>query len=331
MKLITRFSGFLTISALSAAMFLTGCSPNNSATAPNPTTTTSAPVAVPQTAVAEPAPSPLYTPDISALPPQVVQLGCPVAAYDLQNVLSGMYGVDGYNRPVNAQDVPVDTNGNCLSTASVPDVYSAAVAPAYVFVLSGRYHYNYYYRPNYVHVIIVPGVRYRQNVVPTGHVIIQTTPRVGTTVTVPVGVSKNVRPGAPSTTVVPGATTTVRPGAPSTTVAPGAATTVKPGAPVSAPAAAIGSTVTPPKAAGQTNTFNRPGQTPAAAPAVPAPAKVVPTPSSVTPPHQTAAPTVFNRPTAVPARPAAAPAAPTNSVTPSRPAAPTSTFNRPRK
>jgi hypothetical protein len=285
MKLINRFSGFLTIGLLTAVMLLTGCGPNNSATAPQ----TVAPQAVDQSQATVP---------VSYAPPQVVELGCPVQSdIELQQIFRGYFGVDGYSRPLNAHGVPVDTNGNCLSTAPVPEVFSAAVAPAYVNVLYARYGYHYYYQPTYVHVYVGSGIIYRRNIAPTGRVIIQTTAPTGSRVVVPVGVSKNVRPGAPtaSTTVPVGATSTVKPGA------------VNPGP------AAVPSSVTPPKAAAPTSTFVRPGQTPAGA---------TTTPSSVTPPKAAAPTSTFTRPTA-------APAAAPSSVTPPRAAAPTKTFVRP--
>jgi hypothetical protein len=204
------------------------------------------------------------------LPPQVTELGCPVeSGIEMQNIFRGAYGVDGVSRPLNSHGVPVDTEGNCLSTAPVPEVFSAPIAPAYVTVLQSRYHYVYAYDPVFVHVYSSPTVIYHVGARPTGKVILQTTAPANVHVTVPAGSSQTVRPGAPAATT-------------QTTVAPGATTTVKPGA---APAATAPAAVTPPKADSPTTTFNRPA---AAAPAAPA---------AVTPPKAAAPTTTFNRPT----------------------------------
>jgi len=260
-------------------------------------------------------------PSSQSLPPQVVSLGCPVNSdSEMQRIFSGVNGVDGMRRPLNDHGVPVDVNGNCLSTAPVPEVFSAAVDPVYVGVLQTRYHYVYVYNPTVVHVYSAPGVMYRTTV-PTGKVILQTTAPAGvrTTVAVPAGNTTTVRPGAPAaattTTVAPGATTTVRPGAPAaattTTVAPGAASTVKPGA--------------APTAVGP-STSASPTPSTSVAPAAVQPAAN----SSVTPPKATAPTTTFNRPAAVAPTPAVQ-APPAASVTPPKASAPTSTFVRPGK
>jgi|GEM_PF-5692762 len=244
MQTTSRLKGLLVLAAIAATSLLAACDNNSSQSA-----------------------------TISSLPPQVVELGCPVQSdTEMQRIFSGVNGVDGMSRPLNNHGVPVDTNGNCLSTAPVPEVYAAPVSQAYVSVLATRYHYSYVWVPTYVHVYTAPGIIYRQNMAPTGRVIVQTTRPAGTTVTVPVGATQTVRPG-PATT-----NTTVTPGA-AKTVTPGAATGTNSGA-------AVGTTVTPAKAAAPTATFNRPTATPTAAPA------------AVTPARATAPTATFNRPTA---------------------------------
>jgi len=196
--------------------------------------------------------------------------GCPVAPYDMQNVLSGMYGVDGLNRPVNQYGFPVDVYGQCLTPAPVGEVFNAQPAPFYINFLWARYHYHWIYNPGFVHIYGGPGVIVHggYGAIPYGHtnVIIQHNYHYNT---VPVGPSVTVRPGynaAPTTTVRPGGGY----------VPP--ATTVRPGG-YAPPAAQAPSTYTPPRAAGAPSAFNRPTVAPSA-PARQAPSTFTPSRSS---------------------------------------------------
>jgi hypothetical protein len=270
MNIISRFTKIAGLGAILAASILAGCSRQ---------------------------PVQTYSPAQASLPPQVAELGCPVqSAADLQRIFTGVNGVDGLRRPLNDRGVPVDSSGNCLSTAPVPEVYSAAVDPIYVNVLYSRYHYSYYYNPMYVHVYAAPGVIYRAHTVPTGHVNVQTVAPAGRTIAVPAGNTTTVRPGAPAAHAV----------APTpASVAPPKASA--PTATFNRPAAAPAPTsVAPPSASAPTTTFNRP--TAAHAPA------------SVAPPSASAPTATFNRPSA---------SAPMHSFAPPRASAPTHTFSRP--
>jgi hypothetical protein len=172
-----------------------------------------------------------------SLPPQVVELGCPVQnPAEMQRIFQGVNGVDGLSRPLNDHLVPVDVDGNCLSTAPVPEVFSAPVSQAYVTVLYSRYHYSYVYNPAIVVVPVRPGIVYRQGVAPTGRVVVQTARPAGATVVSP-GAAGTVRPGAtvatPPATVAPGSNNVVRPGvttAPAAQTAPTAVTPSRPDA-----------------------------------------------------------------------------------------------------
>jgi hypothetical protein len=206
--------------------------------------------------------------------------GCPVAPYNLQNVLSGMYGVDGYSRPVNQFGFPVDIYGNCLTPAPVVEIFNYQPGPGYISFLFSRYGYSYRYNPLFVHLYFGPGVLIHRSygAIPAGRrVIIQQNYRS----TVPVHPMRSV---GPTTTVAPGATRTVRPGG--TPTGTGPSQTVRPGVNVSGAPAAVKppSAVTPPRAAAPTSTFNRPT---AAAPQ-----------GSVTPPRAAAPTRTFNRPSA---------------------------------
>ncbi|MBU6455035.1 MAG: hypothetical protein KGS72_24910 [Cyanobacteria bacterium REEB67] len=200
-----------------------------------------------------------------AQPAYVQGPGCPVAPYDLRNVLSGYYGVDGLQRPLNAQGFPVDVYGNCLTQAPVTEVFNYSPSPFYINFLWLHFGYRYYYQPGFVHLWSGPGVYVNRGygAIPYGHnrVIIQ----------------QNYH--APLVTVHPGATTTVRPG-----YNGGVTTTVRPGAPaVTAPPAYV----TPPRAAAPTTTFNRPtsGFSRPAAPT-----------GSFTPPRSSGGSSIFRRP-----------------------------------
>jgi hypothetical protein len=185
--------------------------------------------------------------------------GCPVSPYDLQDVLSGMYGVDGLGRPVNAYGFPVDVYGNCLTGAPVVEIFNYQPAGVYLDFLWTRYHYRWSYRPGFVHLYSGPGVAVYHNygAVPAGHtrVIIQ----------------QNYH--APVRTVTP----------------TGPATTVRPGQYAPPPAATAPGVVTPPRAAGPTATFNRPG-------AIGEPPAIHSSPTMVTPPRAAAPTRTFNRP-----------------------------------
>ena len=225
MTIISRFSKIAALGALTVAGLLAACSPS------------------PQQSYGQANVQPYAQANVQPYAPngvpQVAALGCPVAtSSEMQRIFTGINGVDGLRRPLNDHGVPVDVNGNCLSTAPVPEVYSAAVAPAYISILSSRFYYHYYYNPGYVHVYAGPGIVYRAHVVPTGHVTLQTAaPSHG--VTVPAGGATTVRPGA---SVAPAA---------------GPATTVRPGAPMAAPAAAPSTSVTPARAAAPTSTSGK--------------------------------------------------------------------------
>jgi hypothetical protein len=256
MTIISRFSKIAALGALTVAGLLAACSPS------------------PQQSYGQANVQPYAQANVQPYAPngvpQVAALGCPVAtSSEMQRVFTGINGVDGLRRPLNDHGVPVDVNGNCLSTAPVPEVYSAAVAPAYISILSSRFYYHYYYNPGYVHVYAGPGIVYRAHVVPTGHVTLQTAAPSGHSVTVPAGGATTVRPGA-SAAPAAGPATTVRPGA---------------AAPTAAPAAVHPTSVTPGRAAAPTTTFNRPS-----APAMSAPMH------SVTPQRSFAPTSTFSRP-----------------------------------
>jgi len=160
------------------------------------------------------------------LPPQIVELGCPVQSdVEMQRIFSGVNGVDDYSRPLNDHGVPVDTNGNCLATAPVPQVYMAPVSSAYVGILYSRYHYTYIYTPSLVHVYVGPGVVYRSGFAPTGRVTYTTRVPAGSTyhtATVRPSAAVTVRPGAANTSTftprapAPGASSAFTRSAPST-------------------------------------------------------------------------------------------------------------------
>ena len=241
MTIISRFSKIAALGALTVAGLLAACSPS------------------PQQSYGQANVQPYAQANVQPYAPngvpQVAALGCPVAtSSEMQRIFTGINGVDGLRRPLNDHGVPVDVNGNCLSTAPVPEVYSAAVAPAYISILSSRFYYHYYYNPGYVHVYAGPGIVYRAHVVPTGHVTLQTAaPSHG--VTVPAGGATTVRPGAAAPTAAPAAVhpTSVTPGraaAPTTTFN-------RPSAPaMSAPM----HSVTPQRSFAPTSTFSRPGR-----------------------------------------------------------------------
>jgi hypothetical protein len=197
--------------------------------------------------------------------------GCPVPQYQLRDVLSGMYGVDAFRRPVNQFGFPVDYYGNCLTPAPVGEVFNYQPSQIYVNWLWVHFSYRYYYNPRFVHIYVGPGVIIHRGygAVPLHpHVIIQNNYRAPLRTVTPVG---------PTTTIRPGASNTVRPGAGPANVAP--PRSVHPGQPTGT---STPSSVTPPRAATPTTTFNRP-------PAAKAPSSVTP-PKAATPSH------TFNRP-----------------------------------
>jgi hypothetical protein len=214
---------------------------------------------------------------VSPVPVYTSGPGCPVAGYDLQNVLSGMYGVDAFRRPVNEAGFPVDVYGNCLTPAPVGEIFNYEPSGIYVGFLWSHYHYRYYYNPGFVRLYSGPGVIINRNygAIPAGHtqVIIQNNYHAPL---------QTVRPLGNTTTVAPGVSTTVRPGA-QANVPPAA--TVRPGA--SAPPAAFPSAGVTPQRAAPTTTFNRPTGA--------APTSVAPQ-HSVTPPRSAAPTSTFVRP-----------------------------------
>jgi hypothetical protein len=178
----------------------------------------------------------------------------------MQNVLSGMYGVDALQRPLNQYGFPVDPYGNCLTPAPVTEVYNYGPSQLYIDFLWAHFGYHYYYRPGFVHLYSGPGVYVYRNYgrIPYGHTVI-----VQHNYHAPI---VNVRPsggyngGYNRYNGGAGVTTTVRPGfnggAP-TTVRPGVG--VAPARPYVAPPAVAPARpyVAPPRATSP-SMFNRP-------------------------------------------------------------------------
>ncbi|HEY9774764.1 MAG TPA: hypothetical protein V6C81_13465 [Planktothrix sp.] len=235
------------LSAIGIASFLTACSGNNpnyaqqqqSAAQYQQQQQAPAPAAY-QPETPDPSLADNAQPMVAAQPvnPAAYQVTlsagtCPVAPYALRDVLSGYYGIDIFNRPLNAAGFPVDPYGYCLTGAPVSMIFHGSPSAYYVGFYNRFYgrSYGYFaYRPGYfapgvhvyvgvrpsvAHVVVVPN--YHSTTVYATHTVTkQYVPPAGRA-----GSPTLVRPGsgvvnAPATTQ--NQPTLVRPGAPATQV-----------------------------------------------------------------------------------------------------------------
>src|SRR5262249_5872061 len=135
----------------------------------------------------------------SSLPPQHGEYSCPVQNPDeWRAILGGQFGADSMGRPLNAQHVPVDQNGNCLTEYPVQEVYPAQALPrAFMPIYRSYYPGVVYVYPPFTPVF-VPGIVIRTGPPPMRTVIVQTNPRPSTVVvTTPGGGTQTFTPGRP--------------------------------------------------------------------------------------------------------------------------------------